>query len=57
MDDNENNVEKLEEETQNEQLEKETQNEDAQNTKSINKVKLVIYIYDFIDGMQLYLFK
>ena len=44
MDDNENNVDKLEEETQNEELEKETQNEDAQNTKPINKVKLVIYI-------------
>ena len=50
MDDNENNVEKLEEEVQfdNEnnfvKLGEETQDEEAQKIKSINKVKLAIYI-------------
>ena len=49
MDDNDNNVEKLEEETQEDnggnvvKWEEETQDEEAQKTKSINKVKLAIY--------------
>ena len=49
MDDNDNNVEKLEEETEEDnennvvKCEEETHDEEAQKTKSINKVKLAIY--------------